>query len=304
MGYKGVIGVGKESVEGQAVAPAFFFPFNSHTFGKQIDRAEATGMNGSRGKSQTRSQQTLNKSGGGFVYEGVKATELPIFIEMSHGAWSGGTSYFGSGTLTETLPTYTFVVWDGVERHTYAGCKAGKITFASSKGSQLLKVTMENIVALTGVPTSDPLIPTSYVSDGKPLVHCRSTLKIDTVSTPVDDFQFTLENVLDADEFFNSQDRQAVPEEDRNVSGSVTLPYNSTTYAAALAKFYSGAVAAITQEWTDGSYTAKLIMNTVYFTGQTPGIDGRKAVMLTAPFEARDSADGANDAVSYVGSAV
>lgn len=297
-GSSGFIGIGLESDGGVAVAPTVYLPFDSETFATTIDRAESEGITGSRSRPKLESVQTLKKPGGGFVCSGVNAQALPILIEaVMGGSVAGGST--GACALAEALSYYTVVVYKGVKKFTYAGCKVGKLTLSSSKGAQLLKADISGIVAMSEAIAANDL-SASYTRTQRPLTHRDSVLKIDTAAIPVEEISIEIENVLDADQFFNSQERLAVPETDRKVGGSVTPPWNADAYTAALTKFYSGETAAIEATWTDGTHGLVVSLPQVYFTGTTPQIGGRGVMNLPAPFEAKDSVAAANDSVGIV----
>jgi len=299
-GSQAFIGIGKEAAEtpGEAVEPTVFFAFSSETMGQAIDREESEGIAGTRGRAKLRSVQTLKKPGGGFSVEGLKAENLPLLLELGLGAFSG--SVLGSGTLTETLSSFTVVVYKNVKKFTYAGCKIGRLRFSSSKSAQLLKLDVEDIVAMTGTPDDKGALAPSYLETQRPLVHRDSILKIDSTPTPVEELTFEIENTLDAELFRNSQTRLAVPEEDRKVSGNLVVSWNTATYASGLAKFLSGETAEVEGYWTDGTNTLKVIFPYVYFTGETPKVGGRGVMTLPLPFEAKDAADGANDSMQVI----
>ena len=298
VGSQGFIGIGKESEAGSAVEPTVYLAFDSETLAEAIDRAEAEGITGTRGRSKLRSVQTLKKPGGGFSLSGIKVEDLPLLLELALGGAATGGS-LGSIGLTETLSTFTVVVFKNVKKFTYAGCKMGKASLSSSASNQLLRLSVENIVAMTEAIADNDLTP-SYVSTQRPLTHRDSTLSVDSTPIAVEEIRIDVENTLDDNLFRNSQTRLYVAENDRKVGGQITVGWNSDNYTSALALFYSGATGAITVSWTDGTRTLAATLPYVYFTGETPQIGGRGVMNMNLPFEAKDSADGANDSLVIV----
>jgi len=297
-GYKGQLGLGKESEAGTAVEPTHFFAFSSETFGQEIERAESEGITGSRGRARLRSVQTLKRPGGGFVIEGVKAEDLPLLLELAMGnALTGGSE--GSVQLAEALPSFTVEVDKVVKVFTYAGCKMGILRFSSSYSDQLLKVEAESIVAMSEAVSDPPATTGAYLNTQRPLVHRDSTLTVDSTEFDVEEVSVEIENVLDDALFRNSQTRLEVPEMDRQVSGRASVSWNSETYAA-LSKFTGGEAAVLSLSYTDGTRTVTFSLPQVYFTGETPKIAGREVMTLPLPFEAKDSADGAADSIEIV----
>jgi len=297
-GNKGFIGFAKETEAGEAVEPTVYLAFDSETLAEAIDRAEAEGITGTRGRSKLRSVQTLKKPGGGFSLSGIKVEDLPLILELALGGAATGGS-LGSIGLEETLPTFTIVVYKNVKKFTYAGCKMGKASFSSSASNQLLALAVENVVAMTEAIADNNLTP-SYVSTQRPLTHRDSTLTVDSTPIAVEEIRIDVENTLDDNIFRNSQTRLHISEDDRKVGGQAVIGWNSDNYTNALAKFYSGATAAIAVSWTDGTRTLAISLPYVYFTGETPQIGGRKVMNMNLPFEAKDSADGANDSVEII----
>lgn len=295
VGYKGQLGLGKETTPGTPVAPTVFLAFESETFKNEIERAESAGIAGTRGRSKLRSTQTKKRPGGGFVLSGTKVEELPLLLELAFGTFSGGS--LGSTALAEALPSFTVEIDKVARRATYAGCKMGLLRLASSSGDQLLKLEAENIVAMSEAISADAATTPVYTETQRPLVHKDATLTVDTEELHIEEVSLEIENTLDDDLFRNSQTRLAVPELDRRVGGAITSSWNADAYTHALAKFYSGTTAAVVVSWTDGTRTLSVSLPYCYFTGETPSIPGREVMTLSLPFEAKDSADGAADAI-------
>jgi len=297
-GYKGQLGLGKETTPGEAVEPTHFFAFSSESFRSEIERAESEGITGSRGRSKLRSVQTVKRPGGGFTVEGVKAEDLPLLLELALGTAPAGGSE-GSVVLAETLGSFTVEVDKVAKVMTYAGCKMGLLRLSSAYSNQLLRLEVDQVVAMTEAVSGGPATSGSYLNSQRPLVHRDSTLLVDESELNVEEVSVEIENTLDDALFRNSQTRLAVPEMDRRLSGRITVSWNADS-AAAFAKFTGGETAALALSYTDGTHGVQIALPYCYFTGETPQIGSREVMTLALPFEAKDSADGAGDAVEMV----
>jgi hypothetical protein len=301
VGTLAVVGIGIEQTPGVAVSPSFYMLFNSETMGNAIEVFDDNGIAGTRGHAAIRRVNTTQKPGGGLVREGISREHLPVFLQLALGAWSGGSTTLGSGTLKETLPSCTIRVFKNVKEFVYAGCKIGSLKLSSSATSQPLKCELSNIVAMTETIVDRTMGAPVYPATQRPLVHRDLVMTIDNVATQPEDVEIEIVNGLDEGVFRNSITRLSIPEIDRRVSGKVTLPWNADTYANQLAKFYSGAAASLSASWADASLnTVKALLGNIFFTGETPKVPGRTIMTLGLPFDARDSVDGANDSIQII----
>jgi hypothetical protein len=303
VGTLAVVGIGLEITPGLAVSPSFYMLINSETLGNVIDVFEDNGIAGTRGRAKIRRAQTIQKPGGGITREGISREHLALLIQLALGNWTGGSNGIGSGTLTETLPSATIRVFKNVKEFVYAGCKIGSLKLSSSGTAQPLKCELSNITAMTEAVLDRTMGAPVYPATQRALQHRDLTMLIDSVALPIEDVELEVANTFDEAVFRNSATRLAIPEIDRKVSGRITLPWNSDTYAGPLTKFYSGAAASLSLAWRDDVNNGlRAVMNNVFFTGETPKVPGRTIMTLPLPFDARDSADGANDAITIIGS--
>jgi len=67
---------------------------------------------------------------------------------------------------------------------------------------------------------------------GVPLMHHHATFTIGGVAREVEDYSLTISNALALDRYFNSKSRTQMPETDRVVGVTATLPFSSVEVAA------------------------------------------------------------------------
>lgn len=292
-GYKGGLGIKKESVAGTAdTPPSLHLEIESETMTETINHATAAGINGSRTRSKHRNFQGTKEPGGGFRLNGVKPDDLSLLLELLLGNYGSGTGYTGDG-----LPSFTTVLNVPPRYDVYAGCKLSSGQFESSEDDQTLKFDAEAVAMSFAEGDSGDWGTPSYNEDA-PLVHRRLTFTVGGDSLRVKRWQLRVENALDDQKFYNSQTRLVIPEnDDRTVAGEVGLDQNAANYTAVMDKWRNGTYAELRAEYTNGAKVVTFVCPNCWYPTERAQIEGKGVIAMPATYEAYGSGPGNNDEI-------
>ncbi len=177
-----------------------------------------------------------------------------------------------SGALTETLATFAVVIDRIAQVHTFNTCKVDRAVFKGTQG-QLIDMTLDiegESEALSGSVSGTPTLDVPFLFNS-------ATLSIGGTAYQFREFSLTVDNHLKKDRFMNSLTRTDLPELDRTVSLSLSLPYTTDDIAIYDANATS---AAVVLTWLSGATTVTLTMAAVQFPTEPPSTPGRDEILL------------------------
>ena len=214
---------------------------------------------------------------------------------------SGGLAYdhvFTMAPDATDLDSFVLEVGKEIKQFRYAGVMVNTVAFAAAKGS-ILKATFgvlgkseDDTVGVPGGITYSPRL--AYVFD-------QGQVKIDdAVVAYVKSFDFTIDNLLDADGFMldGTHQRGSLTKQGINITGTMTLEYTAAAYAQRTA-YLTNAVKWLNLTFTSPeeveagyNYTMEMEMKYVKYIEAGDDIGGRDAIPLTIGWVAKAPAAG------------
>jgi len=214
---------------------------------------------------------------------------------------SGGLAYDHVFTMAPDgtdLKSFVLEVGKEIKQMRYAGVMVNTLAFAAAKGS-ILKATFgvlgqseDDTVGVPGGITYSPRL--AYVFD-------QGQVKIDdAVVAYVKSFDFTIDNLLDADGFMldGTHQRGSLNKQGINITGTMTLEYTAAAYAQRTA-YLTNAVKWLNLTFTSPeeveagyNYTMEMEMKYVKYIEAGDDIGGRDAIPLTIGWVAKAPAAG------------
>ncbi len=234
--------------------------------------------NGVRG---TRDQSVERLRAGNQVIAGtilLRPTPVELALLLP---WMLGGTPSGSGPVSypiaETLTT-RFVAIDRISKvFTYAGCGVDSFTIRGRQGEPM-EVEL-NLVAQTETIGNAGTFPALTIdTTTAPYVFTDMVFNLNAVAnvlTP--EFDFTMNNMIDKDRFFNSRTLTAVTPLDRETKLNTRIPSADYTalYGAALAASGVNAGVAASMVFTNGLSVFTITMPKVSFPKKSPNIAGK-----------------------------
>jgi hypothetical protein len=288
MTAKSQLGVAEEVTFGTYVAPATFNEFLSESLEYERERIQSQAWRaGQRTASELRFKAGRITGGGAIPME-VANKGMSKWFKHLFGAVAITTP--GGGTLSRD---HSFTLGDlegkslsvqvgkedrgGVARpFSYLGCKVTRGTFRCALGELL---TFEPELIIRDLSTAQSLGVASYPSTLELFSFVEAgTVTIGGTATPVNEFELTVDNRLNPDDFaFGSALRRDVPEPAlREVTGTFNADFTDFT---AFNRFVNGTIATLVLKFT-GSIIEGALNYEVEFTvnirtdGETPKVDG------------------------------
>ena len=213
---------------------------------------------------------------------------IPTALEFSYLLeWILGGTPTGSGTVTyplaDTIPT-RFVTVDRREKvFTYAGVGVNTATFRASRGTPL-SVEL-GLIGQTETPANSGTFPAIELDvSTKPFVFHNLVLSVEATTVSCAEFMLSVNNMIDADRYFNSQTLTAVNALDREIRFGTSLPYGD--YEAIRAAMNAGAGGmSVAATFAVGNTALVFTLPAVAVPMRAPGTPGRVEIML--PVEGR-----------------
>ena len=213
---------------------------------------------------------------------------IPTALEMSYLLqWIMGGTPTGTGTVTyplaDTIQTKYLTVDRRQKVFTYAGVGVNMATFRASRGTPL-SVELGLIGQTESVGNSGTFPVLTLDVSTKPFVFHNLVLSVESTTVSCAEFMLSVNNMIDADRFFNSQTLTAVNALDREIRFGTSLPYGD--YEAIRAAMNAGAGGlSVVATFTVGNTALAFSLPAVAVPMRAPGTPGRVEIML--PVEGR-----------------
>lgn len=264
-GVFGKFGIGSTSTVDQ--------PLDLITDGVRVvsEIIDGNGIKGTRSRYASRAREGKKMVGGQISLQPVPK-ELVDLLPYIHGASPLSTSF----PLGESLTSFYYSADRVTKVFTYAGCVISRATFASVPG-QPLSLTCD-LVGLTETVGNAGTFPSLTVeTEAGPFMHQDLALTVNSVASVLcKGLTLTIDNAVDTDRFFNSQDMSATQATDRNITLDLLLPYGDQSAQYDLAPTGVEVVAV----YTNGTVSLSWTLAAVQFTQQSPVINDRGEILL------------------------
>lgn len=247
------------------------FDFRSESLTLIEDVVNGNGVRGTRSHSVERLRAGLRRIGGGIELQ-PSAVEWAYFLQ-----WILGGGNATVPALADTLPS-RYVVFDRITKvFTYSGCKVDRATIRATQGN-LVSLSLD-IVGMNETVGNSGSFPANLTLDTTTTPFYFGDLAITvggTTLTPKD-FTLTINNAIDRNRFFNSQELVSVETWDRSITFSTMLPYGDFS-----AIYGSGSPpgAVMNATFTNGNVSLAFNAPALVFMRDSPNIDGRTEIML------------------------
>ena len=150
-----------------------------------------------------------------------------------------------------------------------SGDMISSLAFSSSSGATLQCVASMECKGFQTTTAGSP----SYTSGDNPYMHSELSLEIDdTAVTTVTDLSFTVENNLITDLYATGKERRDIPATKCNVTGSMTLIFESTTQRN---KFLAESDVKIQATYTHGTKSIAFLFPTVKYNTDSQPLAGQ-----------------------------
>ena len=150
-----------------------------------------------------------------------------------------------------------------------SGDMIGSLAFSSSSGAMLQCVASMECKGFQDTTAGSP----SYTSGDNPYMHSELSLEIDDVAVDtVTDISFTIENNLITDLYATGKERRDIPATKCNVTGSMTLIFESTTQRN---KFLAESDVKIQATYSRGSRSIAFLLPKVKYNTDSQPLSGQ-----------------------------
>lgn len=272
-GFAALLGIGATSTVDKPLE------FLSESLALDEELVDSNGIRGTRSHISEVVRQGIRRVGGNITLC-PHPTELAALLPYILGANASGTTF----ALAETLQSFYASVDRVLKVFTYSGCVVSKAVFSGSAGQPLnLSLEIVGIDESVGNAGSFP----SLTLDTTTTMYMFHDLVLIVGGTTYQcfDFELTIDNMVDAERFLNSQTRVSIPAQDRVVTLNTNLPYGDASAAYALSV---GGVA-VTATFTNGATSLLFTLPKVQFPRKSPTVPGKSEIKLPLMGVARKS---------------
>lgn len=206
--------------------------------------------------------------------------------------WILGGTPSGSGTVTypltqtNNLPEKFVSVDRVIKVFNYTGAKVNRATFRATQNGPL-ELSLDLIgktTASEGAAGSFPSL-TLNIANG-PFLFRDLAMTVAGTTVKAKEISLTIDNMLNADRFFNQQTLESIDQEDRRITLETSLPYGD--YHALKAGF-TAAGTAVVATFTNGGAALSFSMVKVAIPYTDPGTPGKTELMLPVSGDACSS---------------
>lgn len=270
IGTLGKLGIG-------AASPVTYcLDFKSEGLGVKQESMNGNGVRGSLSHTVERVRAGLIKIDGpiSLTPQAADLHQLFPWILGTAGVLVSGTNYrydINNAAITKYVT---------IDRHakvfTYDSVGVDKATFKAAQGEFLeldldLLAKTETVAASGTFPAIEPDVTTN------PFILSDLTFTVNGTTATGKSIEFSINNNLDKDRFFNSNTLSAIVKRDREVTFKTQLPYGDFT---ALYNTGAGTGVSVVATFTMGSIVLIVTMPKVVFNPVAPLVGGRQEVML------------------------
>lgn len=250
--------------------------FQNEQLRRKQETINGNGTRGTRSHTVERVRAGLNRIDGGVSLEPSAAdwhVLLPLILGSAGAVVSGTNKRYD---LAETVPSNYITIDRHGKVYTYTTAAVNSATIRAQQG-ELLSCELD-LLACTETVASAGTFPAIYPDvTTNPLTFASCTLSVNSTTVLAKNFEITVNNDLDKDRFFNSNNLSAIVSRDRKVYFKTNLPYGDY-----LALYDTGADTgvAVLVTCTQGTTTLIFSMQKVVFAPMSPHVEGRVEVML------------------------
>lgn len=241
--------------------------FDSETLSAAYEIVSENGITGSRSQKAERVREGAGTISGQ-INLSFTPTSFAFFLEYALGASPSGTTF----ALAETLPTFVLCIDKKAKVITYTGCTISKMTLKGSKGSPMIKATLD--VVATGASVGNAgTFPSLTMPTDPPYMFWDGVLTVQSASRQHSDIEIVIDNACQPNES-NSQLPTEYNPTDRIVTVNGTCPFNSTEIA-----LFDQAVAGASGTYvlTNGNYSSTFTFGNLKAKRNHPGVPGKTA---------------------------
>ncbi|GAB2714410.1 phage tail tube protein [Streptomyces bullii] len=308
-GLGGSLGMAVETTYGTYAAPTRWHPLDAFPFKKVPNYNQAGGLAaGKMLKRKSRRVLTHHAAEGQFTSEfyhkGMgRLINLLMGGTVAPVQQATSTAYLQTHTLQD--PAGKFCTWQAgipdtggtVRPHTFLGCKVKSMEFSCETGGHLMVATEWDCRELS---EAQALVAPSYTTGLKPFHFAQGVIKLGAVGSEasvsgVKKWSLKVERGLDTERFyFGNAGKKSEPllNDWTKITGSVEVDYeNKADFAD---RFHGSTGTSMVVDFTgdliEATYNERATFKTpaIFFTGDTPTVDGPGIVGATFNFEVDD----------------
>jgi len=267
----------------------YAFPFISESVVKQEQVLDLVGIRGTRTRHAELDRAGTYDVGGTLTVAAspiLLENFLPSILGTAKDAAGGGTG-IDRYTVADTLIEFGLLIDKVGAIFEFQDCQVSRAVFSGTR-DQPISLAMDIVGKEQAIEASwDANIPAiAVLANSDPYIfHDLSLLADGESAIPVNSFTLTIDNVLDV-QFRNSQPASAITPQDRIITLSVPVPFNSTTYSG----LYAGAETTSTLTLNNGTFQCDFEFAHLNQTKRTPIVPGKQEIGLLLEYEARASA--------------
>lgn len=240
---------------------------DSFSSGDSVDILSENGMTGSRSQRAER----VREGNGTYQFQlgmSFTPTSMAFFLQYILGGTPSGTSY----ALAESLPSFVTCVDLVAKVITYSGCKISRATFTGSKGSPMIKASLDCMATGRSVGNAGTF-PSLTTPTDPPYVFAEAVMTLQSASRQMSDFTLTIDNAVQPNEA-NEQFPSELNSTDRIITLECTSPFNSTEIDL-FNQAVAGAAGSLVL--TNGGYSTTFTFGNLKAKRNMPGVSGKTA---------------------------
>lgn len=237
---------------------------------------KSSGIRGTRYRDKHRAKHTRERVSGNLILE-PSITEIDALL-----LWVMGAEAAGVNSFTDAL-VKRFVTVDKVTKvFTYDECVPSRWQITGSAG-QPTRWTID-IEGQSATEANSGTFPSlSIDTDSTFYMHDEITFTFNSITCTPASFTLSVDNVLDTERFFNSLTRNEIPAQDRLVTLSLELPYD--TVHEPLFDLAAAGIAG-SMALSDGSTSYTIAFENLKCPDPPVEVPNRSEIMLNLEFEA------------------
>lgn len=254
----------------------------SETLTAEHSLTESEGVRGTRSRTKERVRRGLVNVGGNLTTH-PSPTELDVLLYPIMGTAKTTSNVFA---LAETIPEFDFMVDKVAKVYDFQDLKVNSATFSGSPG-QPLDLSMD-LIGKTFAEGNAGTFPAITPDTDSMYVFTDAVFTYDSTAYEINDFNVTVDNLVEVRFGSGSTTATSVDSTDRRVTMTATCPFTSSE--TALYEFSSVAGAAGSLVLTNGSQVLTFAFaNMKLSPAITPVVSGRGEIMQQLTFNCYQS---------------